>query len=120
MTARAGWGLILLPLIVLAIVSAWDGWELGGAESRSADRIGNAALACLLMNPIGVALLILAAINRRGEARSAFLAAHPFTQPGSQRASLLLRRRPLVFPKPYGPRLQTGVNGPLYPRLSTV
>ena len=120
-------GRYVLEVQVLHDVSSLDAasprlivWESGGAKSRSDARMGNASLACWFMNPIGVALLILAAVNRREEARSTFLAAHPFTEPGSQCASLPFPRRPLVFPKPYGPRSQTGVNGPLYPRLSTV
>jgi hypothetical protein len=95
-------------------------YESGGAKSKSDARLGIACLSSFLLNPIGLSLLLLAAINRRESARFAFLAAHPLTQPGMQSsAPAIIRLRP-VYRKPYGPRPQTGEHGPLYPRLSTV
>jgi biopolymer transport protein ExbD len=105
---------MLSPVVWVAFCALWVVFDI----YTSVDWL--LTLGCLLCFAAGFFLLLNAAAIRRDEENAEFLMAHSLTQPGSN--AVPQRKSPFVVKfsaKPYGPRPQTGVHGPLHPRLPT-
>jgi biopolymer transport protein ExbD len=123
----AGWGSYVLDLEVKGDDSVLNAGsprliiDLAGHEHKeSSARITIAVLLCIFWIPVGVFMLIRAAMTNREAKATAFLSTHSFTQPGGQGSPRSKNPFRITFSeKRYGPRPHTGAHGPLYPRLPT-